>query len=478
MGRLISIVLDDNPSTQDGFTLDFSVDSQLFSFTRTYEFINISSTITTIEIKVNVAATAVEMYDVINDALLPYPFIAVTQITNGIEIEITGEDAEGGGTVDEGDITIDNSDTIDPEPPEDVVPSDYPILSRSPYFVEINPAVPFDSATMELRLWRGDLNIDYPLLTTYNLSKLVVQAGQPVITFEIHSLINDYVKANYNGTILTGASTLSMFDTIWVEAKITAKYLEDNVATVSRRYIAVDGFGYHTELYNPIFTQKTLISTTEHIVYGNAPYPIAFMTKDLVSINCNGSSIPFTFNEEVSNQVIAYINANAYGTGDETFTATFTYPDGIDTLIQVHTITRKTECRFDVINCIFKNKYGMWQTICFNKLWKKTLDVDSEDYMPAISSYGRYSLASHQKKQYLIDGKEKISVNTDFVPEYYNIIIQELMLSEFVYLQENGVTKPVNLLKKSFLKKTRLVDKLIQYSMEFEYSYNIMNNVI
>jgi hypothetical protein len=49
------------------------------------------------------------------------------------------------------------------------------------------------------------------------------------------------------------------------------------------------------------------------------------------------------------------------------------------------------------------------------------------------------------------------------------------MLSEQVWLIEDGIINPVTLDKKSMEYKTSLVDKLIQYSVDFKYSFDIIN---
>ena len=95
-----------------------------------------------------------------------------------------------------------------------------------------------------------------------------------------------------------------------------------------------------------------------------------------------------------------------------------------------------------------------------------------------VATYGDYAINQHEKKTFLLNGYEKVTVNTDFIPENYNELFKELMLSEFVYLEENGTVLPVNLLKKSFEKKTKLINKLIQYSMDFEYSFKLMNTIL
>jgi hypothetical protein len=49
------------------------------------------------------------------------------------------------------------------------------------------------------------------------------------------------------------------------------------------------------------------------------------------------------------------------------------------------------------------------------------------------------------------------------------------MLSESIWLIENGTINPVVIDKKSIDYKTSLVDKLIQYTLDFKYSFDIIN---
>lgn len=351
------------------------------------------------------------------------------------------------------------------------------ILSRSPYNFKLTPGITFDEITAEIFIYRGHKIDDRPAIANYNLSKSVVQVGQSTINFDIHKLVNDYVKNNYTGVGTSGAFTTSLLDSVWVyiDAKINLAGVEQYQA--NQTLLAVDGFGYHIELANPEITNKVLSNITSHIVYNDSDYPLYFITKDLESITINGTSVPFTFSQDYSNQIIGYVNIANYIGASSNFNGTFVY--GPDSEFSVsNSFTIKDECKFPLINCIFKNKFGVWQTIPFNKLSKKTQDFTNESYNGLISNYGSYALNKHTKQTFNVNGKEKVTVNTDFIPEEYNLLFTELMLSEFIYLEENGEVLPVNLVKNSFEKKTKLNNKLIQYSMDFEYSFNLLNNIL
>ena len=366
--------------------------------------------------------------------------------------------------------------------PAPIVPVVLPekiILSRSPYHFKLTPGITFDEITAEVFIYRGHKITDRPAIATYNLSKSVVQVGQSTINFDIHKLVNDYVKNVYNGVGTSGAFTTSLLDSVWVyiDAKINLAGVEQYQA--NQTLLAVDGFGYHTELYNPEISTFTRVLNNigNAIIYNNSDYPLYFITKDLESITINGTSVPFTFSQDYSNQIIGYVNIANYIVTSSNFNATFVYgPDSEFSVSSSFTI--KDECKFPLINCIFKNKFGVWQTIPFNKLSKKSQDFTNESYNGLISNYGGYALNRHVKQTYNVNGKEKITVNTDFIPEEYNLLFTELMLSEFIYLEDNGEILPVNLMKNSFEKKTKLNNKLIQYSMDFEYSFNLLNNII
>ena len=355
------------------------------------------------------------------------------------------------------------------------------ILSRSPFNFAVTPGITFDEITAEIFIYRGHRVDDRPLVSTYQVSKSVVQVGQPTINFDIHKLVNDFVKNKYNGVADTvGAFTTSTLDTVWcyIDAKINLGGAEQYQA--NQTLLAVDGFLYHTDYENTAidsqFQLATILSNiTNHIIYNNSNYPLYFLTQDLTSITVNGTNVPFTFDQSISTQKVAYVNIAEYIDSSTSFTAVFDYTFGDN--IFTHNFTVKDECKYPLINCIFKNKYGFWQTIPFNKLSKKTQDFTNESYNGLISNYGNYALNSHVKQTYNINGREKVTVNTDFIPEAYNALFTELMLSEFVYLEENGTVLPVNIVKTSFEKKTKLINKLIQYSMDFEYSFDLLNNI-
>jgi len=78
--------------------------------------------------------------------------------------------------------------------------------------------------------------------------------------------------------------------------------------------------------------------------------------------------------------------------------------------------------------------------------------------------------------QYNKNGFKSITVNTGFVDESFNLLLEEMMLSEKVYLIIDDVVEPVVLNTKNVDFKTSVNDKLINYELEFNFAYNAINN--
>jgi hypothetical protein len=465
--RKINIVLSDNPTDGDNFIIRVQSPSNFYN--------NLSQSIfknsVTLDTHVLIGATLSDTIDNLYNARVAYfsalTFVTVVKNVDGIDILVDDTSATSSTNSITGDIVITHSDiTIDTFTRDNI------ILSRSPFDLSLTPSISFDSISLNLYLYRGIQTTDAPITQTYPLSKSVIQAGQSTINFEISKYLNDYCKSNIP-TFVNGVNTSTSYDSVWCDAELIVYYLDEEVGTTTRQYLAIDGFGWHTELYNPKLTTNVLSSITSHIVYRGSDYPIYFVTKDLISITADGDSIAFTLDPTINNQAIAYINLKDYYTYLTNFNIVFEYADSTET----HSIIVKDECRFHIYNCFFKNKYGFWQSIPFNLRSKTTLNVESSEYSPIVSTYGQYSLKSHNTKTYLPTSKEVITVNTDFLPEEYNALIDELFESEFVYLENNGEYLPVNLNKNSIDKKTKKFDKLIQYTLDFKYSFNKRNTV-
>jgi len=101
------------------------------------------------------------------------------------------------------------------------------------------------------------------------------------------------------------------------------------------------------------------------------------------------------------------------------------------------------------------------------------MTVKGSDYnlLPDAIDYNVYR---GQGKMFNINGNKTIKCNTGWVKENYNELINNLLLSETVLLDN----KPVKVKTQSHTYKTDLLDRNINFEIDFEYSFDLINNVI
>lgn len=379
-------------------------------------------------------------------------------------------DWSGFSSIDSDLWSVEREDYTFEETPETEIRENAVVLSRSPFYFQASPVILYDNVLIDLYIYRGDIT-SVPLTPTITISKYIIQSGQPTISVEIAKILNDYVQNSIVDFATINATTSSSLDSVWCKVDCSVRLAGSELYKVEQFLLAVDGYGLHEELFNPTYDRNVLSTITTHDIYNGAPYPLYFVTKDLVSISVNGVSVPFTFDENINSQYVAYVDIASYIDSSTSFEAVFQYEE----TEELHVFNVLNECKYDIVYCYFKNKYGYWQQIPFNKLNKKTAEFKSENYNTFITNYGNYNLKEHVNRSYLSNGKDSIVCNTDYINERYNVLFDELLMSTKIYLRENNITRPVNIKTKSFNYKTKLNEKLIQYNFEFENSYNKIN---
>ena len=139
------------------------------------------------------------------------------------------------------------------------------------------------------------------------------------------------------------------------------------------------------------------------------------------------------------------------------------------------------EPKYNVVDCVFINKWGCWDSFSFLKKSTQKLSTKDQTYQRSVGfvsdngvdpPFYDYSVDKAQKITYNKNGSKSITVNTGLVAESFNLLLEEMMLSETILLIIDGVTTPCNLNSKDIVFKTSVNDKLIEYTLDFEYAYN------
>lgn len=132
--------------------------------------------------------------------------------------------------------------------------------------------------------------------------------------------------------------------------------------------------------------------------------------------------------------------------------------------------------KYPNIRIKWKNRYGQFDWFNFNMINTQNFNVNRSLYQPQIGSWEGSSLSYNRydsnNLNYMVDTKENIQVNTDWVDEDYNEIFKQLLVSDeiyWVYDEANNYVRPLTIATSNLTFKTGVVEKVIQYSFEFAY---------
>jgi hypothetical protein len=149
------------------------------------------------------------------------------------------------------------------------------------------------------------------------------------------------------------------------------------------------------------------------------------------------------------------------------------------------------EQKYPNIQIMWKNRYGVFDFFNFNMVNTKNFEVNRSQYQPQIGSWNSnildYKPYENSVVNYLVDTNESIVVNTDWVNEEYNEVFKQLLVSDEIYWiirpdlyaingSDSSGLKPITIKTNNLQFKTGVVDKLIQYTFEFDFgqSYKLI----
>ena len=353
--------------------------------------------------------------------------------------------------------------------------------------------------------------------TTLSLSSDIMASGEnyilfakPYVVFELSELARDFMETEYNNYAT---------DTLWIDADITIYDSTGAIVQVNSQdtntssFLGIDGYGYFEDGTNPRSVQYTTpmvlqYNTTVYYndgadikipIYAEAETVTATLTSTAgADINWdNADDFWDTYNETWgsgqtpviitdngnTNQKIQYLiitdsedlNNNDFVTISSDNSS---YSDVVITLKKV------CEPKYSPLNIIFYNKFGALQNLWFFKKSMTNINITSQQFKNNIldiensASTPSYALSKHQEKKFMANGKESITVNSGFYTEDHNEVVREMLLAEQVWIYDGTNTLPINLKSNTLQFKKSVNDKLISYTLSFDYAYDKINNIL
>ena len=327
---------------------------------------------------------------------------------------------------------------------------------RSPRYYFISGT---GSKTLNLKIWDGDV-VSVPSTNTYTLTKDAIN-GQAV--FEISDLIRDYIDQTFTGTYTCAA--------VWVKINSDTPF------------IAFDGYGYYTEGNNPNLSNRGLISNTTIWIPDGEKVRMPVYTS--ASTNTVSSVKYYAFGVYIdadtitpsgfSNAQIAYpnytINNNIKATEVRVYY-------NADASYDSYSVKYMDCSRYDTYKITFVNKFGALQDLYFMGKSVESLKISKDGYKSNILNNAiTYDPSTHQYKDFDLQGRQSINLTTGYVSEDINEPIKQLMLSEKVWMTQGSVVTPVNVKTSSLVVQTSVNDKMISYTLDFDFAHDIIQNV-
>ena len=320
------------------------------------------------------------------------------------------------------------------------------IFVRSPYFIEVNETNQLN-AKIEVYLWNKGTS--EPTTPNYTFSKNIPSENQRELSWNVANLAKEFIKPIAPVTVLVPTEEDVK---CWCYMRVVS--YSDDVEVNDETFVCLNGFTSYSDGYNQ--------STTDLIV------PLF------------NTSIKNYVKDFDTNYVSFFLEVENYDTSydylDVTEPAIWKFPI-LQATENVESFNFNTEqvCepKYTPVICTFINRFGGWQFLTFFKASLESIETDYKEFS-LLPSNINYNVLQGQRKRFNHQGKKTIKCNTGWVDENYFELIEDLLLSEVVLLDN----KPAVVKSKSSEKKTHLKDKNINYEIEFEYNYGIINNVI
>lgn len=329
------------------------------------------------------------------------------------------------------------------------------IFVRSPYFIEVNET---NQLTGKIEVYLWNKGTSEPAVPNYTFTKDIPSATQIKLSWNVANLAKEFIKPF--APVVVSVPTEENVNT-WCYMRVIS--YSDDVEVNDETFVCLNGYNAYSVGYN--------YSTTDTIV--------PLVNTDINFQTFSGFSYINVWIEEITDLVWNGNDENFFSTSEsglwklpydyDTYNLSY---DGGELIFGINT-EQVCEPKYTPITCTFINRFGGWQFLTFFKASMESIETDYKEFNMLPSSVN-YNVLQGQKRRFNHQGKQSIKCNTGWVDENYFDLIQDLLLSEVVLLDN----KPVVVKSKSSEKKTHLKDKNINYEIEFEYNFGLINDVI
>jgi hypothetical protein len=334
------------------------------------------------------------------------------------------------------------------------------IFIRSPYFIEIDEANQIGS---KVELYFYNKGTSVPSEPTYSLSKPIASTIQTNTIYNISNYAKDFIKPIAPVDVIVPTEE-NVKTWCYVLVKRYKELTAGNYTLIDEETIVcLNGYNEYSDGYN----------------YSRTDAIIPLVNTDIKRQTFTGFNYINVWIEDNEDYVWSSPTSVSFftTTSEGLWKLPYNYDRydlfiGIESIFGINT-EQLCEVKYTPITCNFINRYGGWEYLTFFKANTQSIDVKSKDF-DMLPLDLNYNVLQGQKRVFNKQGMQKIKCNTGWVDENYSDLIQDLLLSELVLLDN----KPAVVKSQSSEMKTYIKDKNINYEIEFEYGFGLINDVI
>lgn len=369
----------------------------------------------------------------------------------------------------------------------------------------------FDSCKFDIKVWEGNIS-SVPSTINWSVTKQLLSDDQTRLYLDFTRLskidFRQYI-ASYLSTSYVVNSPTKMAK--WIEVTKNNQLYGVTTNSSSSIYFGLDGWTKTTSHNIP----RVLLSGLTYVdqwgdqirrYYHKDSYKRIFYKTDqhfgyMGTQGPNGSKV-ITDMEGDNTLTTQYLRSVIIPTVDNSddylgspLVMSFNYFTGkyVNVIVELY-----EDCKYPLVDVIFKNRYGVLETLSMGKMSRKNLRVKKDDYLRSVVDInGSIDTTLHSKADFDVNGREEWVLNTGVIPEYMNDPLEDLFLSDEVYLYDrysdtisgfnNNITfettiisntYPVIMTDTSFQRKRGYSDGPNNYTFKFESSHEKINTLI
>tara|TARA_R110000803_G_scaffold183553_1_gene245889 strand:+ start:42 stop:1043 length:1002 start_codon:yes stop_codon:yes gene_type:complete len=282
--------------------------------------------------------------------------------------------------------------------------------------------------------------------------------------FEISELARDYLDIIWSYNSTPQSVTITTVLTNYAGLNGTGSVVGNTQTYID---LGFEAFGYYEEAENPAI-------------------PFVSGSQWLVAPNVLSSGRWQIYVPELGTGYVSYYSTTTGAITTYNYNATSTsLTQGGDTL----TINRIECTKYEPIKVMFINRYGVQQDLWFFLKEVKSVRRSNESYQSNTlqtpeDEFAQYSVQDAPRKLFNTQAKQTRSLSSGYYPESANGFFEQLLLSEYVWIRAERIgyagtfrTIPVIAKTSSMTYKTKLNDRLIEYTIEFEDAFDYINNI-